>query len=43
MKCRTLKIEQLIDAINCNEKDIGDYEIVFRNIDKDKEIMKRNP
>ena len=29
-----LKIEQLIDDINCNEKDIGDYEIIFRNIDK---------
>ena len=26
-----LAIEQLIDEINCNEKDIGDYEIVFRN------------
>jgi hypothetical protein len=30
-----LKIEQLIDDINYNEKDIGHYEIVFRNIDKD--------
>ena len=29
-----LAVEQLIDGINCNEKDIGHYEIVFKNIDK---------